>query len=203
MCPMFTDSYRYPDNGRSIYVGYGCGNFTNTAFDNTGVGGSSCLSSLTIGQYNSCYGSLSGNDVTSGDQNTLIGTSTGRFITTGSRNLCLGNDAGLNIGTGNNNIIIANNGGSSSESYTIRIGEHLTHIGCYLQGITGSTGTDQMVCVTPATGKLGSQPILSMGTIGASSNARQPIADDVEGGRLKFCSVLTVPWNTFSPPISC
>jgi hypothetical protein len=149
--------HRYPYNDRSMYIGYDCGNFTSDgAQDNTCVAGSSSLSRITYGTENCAFGSLSGNHLTNTNGCTLIGTSAGRFITTGSSySLCLGYNAGLNLVSGSHNCVIIANDGVLGDQNTIRIGEPSTHESCYLQGITGSTGTEQMVFVDTSSGKLG------------------------------------------------
>lgn len=142
-----------PYSNANMYLGSSCGNLSNTGFGNLGIGGFHSLQNVTTGQDNTC-----------------AGTRSGQFVTTGDRNTLLGFEAGLNLSTENNNLFIDNKG-VTGDNNCIKIGEYGTHNRCYLQGITGSTGTDQMVCVTPATGKLGSQPILSMGAIGGTPNA--------------------------------
>src|SRR5687767_4426947 len=72
-----------------------------------------------------------------------------------------------------NSTIIGDNGILNDQNL-IRIGQHTTHTACYLQGIAGTTGTDEIVCVEPATGKLGRRAIpsdVTLSAIGATPNA--------------------------------
>lgn len=142
-----------PYSNANFYAGNQCGNLSNSGFGNLGIGGFHSLQNVTSGQDNTCVGTRSGQFITSADRNTLIGF-----------------ESGLHLSTENNNLFIDNKG-VTGDNNCIKIGENAIHTSCYLQGITGATGTDEMVCVEPSTGKLGKRAILTVGAIGSTPNS--------------------------------
>ncbi len=164
--------HNYPFHLASTFLGFDCGNFSNSGGGNIAAAGFGALKNLTDGTDNSAIGSRSGENLTSSDRCTLLGYGAGRAITSGcDSTICIGNEAGLNLVNNSDNCIMIGNTGTFGDQKTIKVGTVGTHTSCYLQGITGTTGTDEMICVQPTTGKLGKRAILSVGTIGASPNA--------------------------------
>lgn len=92
-------------NTQNLFVGLRAGNFTNTLYNNTGIGTDS-LKSLTSGSGNTAVGLHSGQNITTGQSNVLIGADAAGFLTTGSSNIVIGGSSGFNLTTGSGNILI-------------------------------------------------------------------------------------------------
>lgn len=153
-----------------LYGNY-AGNFLTNGNHNVLIGDSSGYL-ISGGSNNICLGNQSGSNVNSGNSNVLLGPLCGNSISSGSNNIVIGpNNTGS--ATLTNSIILGDNAGSGATSNEIWIGNGQTT--CHLQGINGTTLTDEMVCVEPATGKLGKRAIpsgsISLASIGASPNA--------------------------------
>jgi hypothetical protein len=166
--------HNYPYHLASTYLGFECGNFGNNGGGNVAAAGFGALKNITDGTDNSALGTRSGENLTSSDRCTLLGYGAGRNITSGcDYSICIGNEAGLNLVNNSDNCIMIGNTGTLGNRKTIKIGQYGTHETCYLQGVTGTTGTDEMVCIEPSTGKLGKRalPGFSLGAIGATGDA--------------------------------
>lgn len=184
-----------PYANANLYAGNQSGNLSNTGFGNLGIGGFHSLLSVTSGQDNTC-----------------AGTRSGKFVTTGDRNTLLGFESGLNLSTESHNLFIDNKG-ITGDNNCIKIGEYGTHNRCYLQGITGSTGT-KMVTVEPATGQLqyrdvfgttgatGPSGLTSVSAIGASPNANGMTLTgttlNLQPASASFGGVVTTGTQTFA-----
>lgn len=194
----------------SLFLGINSGNFTNTGFNNTGIGwntlpsvtngnqnlavGPSALHNLNTGAFNVALGIGCGFDITSGSNNILIGNDAGSSFETGSGNICIGDSAGSSLATSESNNILIGNSGVAADSGVIRIGTSPTQTTCYVAGIAGVTvANTQTVTINTATGQLGSHvmPGPSMGTYTSVNNAASPytvqptdyyISCDVTGG---------------------
>lgn len=144
----------------SMFIGRDTGNFNGTAPRNLGIGAES-LREVTTGQANVCVGPFAGGLVTTGEGNVFIGIATGAGITTGRANIMIGPAAGLTTPNGDAQIIIGGGNGA------------VVWQSCSIAGIATKTppGTPQMVIVDPVTDQLGSQDILSLGSIGLTPNA--------------------------------
>lgn len=106
---------------RNVFVGR-AGNNNTTGTDNTFTGNNSGSNSgctlavcTTTGNYNSFYGSSSGNANNGGNNNSFFGTSAGSKNTTGSNNTYLGYSSGSN-NLGSGNVYIGANAGPSANA---------------------------------------------------------------------------------------
>lgn len=142
--------------GNNTALGWGALQVFNGTGANQGNNcavGQSALGSSTAGNYNSCYGAISGNNLLTGSYNALFGGATGANYT-GSES------SNILIGTG-----VA---GTTGESNALRIGfSSGTGPGeiskAFIQGIYGvSPASPQMVIIDSA-GQLGSQAFVSSG----------------------------------------
>lgn len=181
----------------SLFLGVNSGNFTNTGFNNTGIGwdtlssvtngnqnvavGPSALHSLTTGTFNTTIGIAPGALLTSGSQNTLVGYNAGTNLRTGSENICIGESSGDSLTTSESSNILIGNSGVVADNNVIRIGTQGASAGeqntCYVAGITGVTVSNQQtVVINTVTGQLGSHvmPGPSMGTYTGINHASSP-----------------------------
>lgn len=186
----------------NLFLGYDCGNITNDAIQNIGIG-EECLGKISSGGANTCIGNLCGDNITSGSNNVCIGNQSGFGLGNGaSGNIMLGAGSGALVTNTNDNICIGN-AGVIMDSDTIRIGD--THTDCYIQGIGGVApgGTPQTVIIDPVTGKLGSSAgSLSLGNIGAAPNAQGATLTgtvlNLEPASLSFGGVVTDSTQTLN-----
>jgi hypothetical protein len=189
--------YRNETGNNNVSVGgdAGFGVFGVSYSNNTVVGQSAGLNNTAsdiaffgyqagqnnTGAGNSFIGYQSGIANTTGDSNTFLGYQAGYTNTTGDFNTFLGQLACYNIATGNEDICIGDNVGpgpsGSAISNTIWIGAEGVQTTTYIAGIAGVMLPDPnpqpLVCISLATGQLGTLNCASNGTLVVEQQQRQ------------------------------
>ena len=132
----------------------------NTDGDSNNAVGYGAMGNNTIGVQNNAMGVFALNSNIDGAANTAAGDSAYFDNVDGSFNTVVGWAAG-GLVEGSDNIYIgatAGLPGGGSESDTIRIGDPLVVLDCYIAGITGATTAAGVPVLVDGTGKLGTLP---------------------------------------------
>ena len=100
--------WRSAADASSHFIGYNCGNSTQTGYQNTGLG-THVLPNLTTGFGNVGIGRYAGLSITTGSQNVAVGRNTLYSLTTGDENLAIGQGSMASATTSSHNVAIGSN----------------------------------------------------------------------------------------------